>query len=245
MSAKKNADFEPVSKSKLADELAERLVGLIRSGTYKAGDRLPPIADMARSFGVGHPSLREALKKLEGVGIVKMKHGSGVYVGDGHNALLLSNPMFIGVATQKLLADLITARIPIETTAAGLAALEASDEHLAEMERMLDHAGRHLNDDAILNAANMGFHRQIAAASGNAVLAQLLEVLTDHFQNEQRMILDIHGSRESDHREHRAILTALKNRDAELAETRMQEHLNGVLAAVLRWDGSTDAPVSA
>ena len=75
----KNA-FEPVLRQSLADRLARRIRGLIQNGDYKEGDRLPPIMEMARRFGVGHPTIREALKKLETMGVVEIRHGSGVYV---------------------------------------------------------------------------------------------------------------------------------------------------------------------
>ena len=57
--------FAPVLKQSLSDRLARRIRGLIQKGDYRQGDRLPTIMEMARRFGVGHPTIREALKKLE------------------------------------------------------------------------------------------------------------------------------------------------------------------------------------
>jgi GntR family transcriptional repressor for pyruvate dehydrogenase complex len=105
------------------------------------------------------------------------------------------------------------------------------------MDDLLAHAEAHLDDDDVLNATNMAFHRAIAEASGNGVLHQLLDVLTSLFQAEQRAIIDIYGSRRRDHTEHVAILDALRARDADLAGTRMRAHLEGVRAALLQWDG--------
>lgn len=235
--------FAPVEKSRLTDDLAERILQLIRGGIYKPGDRLPAIMDMARSFGVGHPSVREALKKLESMGVVEIKHGSGVYVGKGQDSLLVSNPMFAGVASKKLLLDLIEARIPIEAQSARLAAVHATDQNLERMEQLLNEAKENLDDAAVLSATNMQFHREIAVASSNIVLAQLQEVVTNLFQREQRLILDIYASREKDHEEHLEILEALSGRDPEGAEARMKEHLQGVREALLQWDPEVD-PVS-
>ena len=225
-----------VPKTSLADDLTERLLQLIQSGQYETGDRLPAIMEMARSFGVGHPTLREALRKLETVGAVEIRHGSGVYVKRGKNVLLVSNPTFIGGASKKLLLDLVEARVPIETQAIGLAADHATDEHLEAMDGLLADAEAHLDDDALLSEANMAFHRQIAVASGNAVLAQLQEVLATLFQQEQRAILNIYGSREKDHQEHAGLLDAIRQRDAEVAEDRMRAHLLGVRDVVRQWD---------
>ena len=62
---------------------------MIQNGVYREGDRLPPIMEMARQFGVGHPTVREALKKLETVGVVEIRHGSGVYVSRSRDVLVL------------------------------------------------------------------------------------------------------------------------------------------------------------
>lgn len=233
-------NIEPVAKSSLADDLAQRVVQLIRSGVYKQGDRLPSIMEMARGFGVGHPTLREALKKLEVIGVVEIRHGAGVYVGRGRDALVVSNPVYAGVVSKKLMLDLVDARMSIEVTSAGLAAQHATEANLAYMARLLDEAESNIDDDDVLSANNMAFHREIAIASGNVVLAQLQDVLTRLFQQEQRVILGIYGSRKKDHAEHRGLLEALKQRNVALVEERMKAHLEGVREALLRWDPERD-----
>jgi GntR family transcriptional regulator, transcriptional repressor for pyruvate dehydrogenase complex len=230
--------LRPLVRQSLSDGLADRVRQLIQSEGFEPGDRLPSIADMSRRFGVGHPTLREALKKLETLGIVSIRHGSGVYVGHTNNALLISNPVFSGAFTEKLLLDLIEARIPIELTSVRLAAVNATPENLREMRSLLARAGESLDDDVELSRVNMAFHREIAVASGNSVLSQLLEVLTNVFQDEQRAILDIYGSRQKDHREHVEIFEALAARNPGLAVERMSAHLEGVREVLLPADGA-------
>ena len=133
----KNA-FEPVLRQSLADRLARRIRGLIQNGAYREGDRLPPIMEMARQFGVGHPTVREALKKLETVGVVEIRHGSGVYVSKSQDVLVLASPDFAGKVTKKLLLDLIQARMPIEMQSTALAVRNATPEHFDEMRALLE-----------------------------------------------------------------------------------------------------------
>jgi len=226
----------PVMKQSLADKLAQQIWQLIQTSGYKAGDRLPTIMDMAQRFKVGHPTVREALRKLETMGTVEIRHGSGVYVTRSDDVLVLASPGYAGEVTKKLLLDLIQARIPIEMQSVALASRNATEEHLEEMRTLLDNAGRSLDDDALLNRINMAFHRQIALASGNEVLTQLLDVLRELFAEEQRLILEVFGSRRRDHDEHLEILAALVARDEPLAVERMRTHLEGVQQALLRWD---------
>lgn len=227
--------FRPVLKQSLSDTLAHQIRKLIHTGEYQEGDRLPAIMEMARRFGVGHPAVREALKKLETIGIVEIRHGSGVYVTRNDDVLVLASD-YRGTVTKKLLLDLIRARTPMEVQSILYAVRNASGEDLQEMRRLLTTAGQHLDDDDVLNSVNMGFHRQIALASSNTVLVQLLDVLQDLFVDEQRMILSIFGSRERDHQEHLGLLEALERRDELLAVERMRKHLEGVEEAVHRWD---------
>ena len=157
--------FEPVLRQSLSDDLAQRLKHLIQVEGHQPGDRLPAITEMARRFKVGHPTLREALKKLETLGVVDIRHGSGVYVGKNHNTLLLSNPLLEAAVSKKLLVDLIEARMAIELKTVALAAAHATDELLEAMQQTLTSAKQNFGNDSALNLANMSFHRQIALAS--------------------------------------------------------------------------------
>ena len=228
--------FEPVVKQSLPDRLARQIRGTIQSGNYRRGDRLPPIVEMAKRFEVGQPSIREALKKLEAMGVVQIRHGSGVFVTRSEEVLVLASPDYAGTVTKKLLLDLIRARTPIEIQSVADCVKNATPEQVRELKRVLTNAGHHLADDEVLNSVNMEFHGKIAEASGNSVTAQLLAVLHELFTDEQRLILGIFGSREEDHKDHLQILEAIERRDEALAVERMRSHLESVHASIQRWD---------
>jgi GntR family transcriptional repressor for pyruvate dehydrogenase complex len=228
--------FGPVVKQSLSDRLARRIRTSIQRGDYSQGDRLPTIMEMARRFGVGHPAIREALKKLETMGVVEIRHGSGVYVTRSEEVLVLASPDYSGEITKKLLHDLIRTRMPLEIQSVTDAVKHATPEHLSEMQRYLVIAGANFDNDDVLHSNNMAFHREIALGSGNTVLTQLLDVLQELFTKQQRMILGIFGPRERDHQEHLGILEALERRDETLAIERMRKHLEGVQDAILSWD---------
>src|ERR1700761_9042334 len=139
--------FAPVLKQSLSDKLAQRIRAMIQKGEYKQGDRLPPIMEMAKRFGVGHPTIREALKKLETMGFVEIRHGSGVYVSRSEEVLVLASPDYGGTVTKKLLLDLINARMPLEMTSVAEAVKNATLEDLVEMRRLLTTAGQNLSND--------------------------------------------------------------------------------------------------
>ena len=160
----------PIPRQSLADDLAQRIRRLIARREYEAGDRLPSIAEMARHFGVGAPTIREALTKLETLGVVEIRHGSGVFVGQHQDRLLIPNPVHGREPSKKLLLDLVEARLPIEVQSAMLAATHATAGHLQELEALLARASANLDDGELLNQTNLAFHRLIAIASGLSLI---------------------------------------------------------------------------
>jgi len=228
--------IRPVMKRSLSDRLAKRIRTAIQSGDYKEGDRLPAIMEMARRFGVGHPTVREALKKLETIGVVEIRHGAGVFVSRSHEVLLMASPDYTGTVTRKLLLDLLETRISLEVESIACAVRHATEEQIAGMRESLAKAAACMNNDAELKVANMTFHRHIALASNNAILAQLVDVLQDLFTDEQQGILNIIGSREQDHREHLELLQAIEARDEQLCASLMRSHLEGVRQAIILWN---------
>ncbi|HEU4989612.1 MAG TPA: FadR/GntR family transcriptional regulator [Gemmatimonadaceae bacterium] len=227
---------EPVTRQSLSDRLAQRIQEMIRGGSYRPGDRLPAIMELARSFGVGHPTIREALKKLETVGMVEMRHGSGVYVTRSDDILVLTAPDYAGTVTKKRLLDLVRTRMPLEIQSVTDAVRNVTAEQIGEMRRLLEQAADHATDGDVVRESNLKFHQQIALASGNLVLAQILSVLRDLFGAEQQIILGVYGLRERERHEPAGILDAIVAGDAALAATRMRQHLEGVESALEQWD---------
>ena len=162
------------------------------------------------------PTLREALKKLDAMGAIEVKHGSGIFVGEHINSLFLM--------------------IQIEVAAAGLAAKNADDGQIKAMENILREAGENLHNDAVLNELNINFHHEISSASGNSVFSQIIGVLSHFFQNEQLLLIDIFSSKKKDHDTHLRILDAIRDRDEKKAMDIMRKHLESVRDAIENWD---------
>lgn len=223
----------PVQRQSLVDEVAQRVRQLIQQRGLQPGVRLPSIARMARELGVAPPTLREGLRKLEMLGLVEMRHGAGVFVGRDADPLLVTNP-FESAASRKVLLDLVEARTAMEPACAALAAQNATPAHLARMREALERAGARLDADEGGGEPDRGFHGEIARASGNVVLHQLLDALGGAMRQEQRIVSRTRELRARFHAEHLAILDALERRDAGLAAERMRAHLLGVREALLQ-----------
>ena len=173
--------FAPMEKQSLADRLAREIRESILAGTYARGDRLPSIMEMAKRFGVGHPTLREALKTLEAMGMVEIRHGSGVYVARNEDQLLHATPDFAGRMTKKLLLDLIAARMPLEMLSAAEAVRHEFADHLqqatADPEEGRARRSRHedLHQRALAAARQTVFRMRADGDIGDAAFHRLEE----------------------------------------------------------------------
>jgi GntR family transcriptional repressor for pyruvate dehydrogenase complex len=226
----------PLPKQTLADNLASELKKYIIKNRFYPGKKLPATSVLAKNFGVGMPTLREALKKLETIGAIEVKHGSGIFVGENLNSIIFVNPIVSDeLPTKKQLLDLIEARMSIELSTAELAAQNASLKDIRKMENLLKEAKLHLDNDIILTQKNMAFHLAIAAASGNIVYMHLVEVISKLFSIEQRLIIEIFKYRDKDYIQHMEIFEAIKNHNKDLTVTLMRAHLDIVRESILRW----------
>lgn len=220
-----------IARESIPDQVARAILDFLRNEGYQAGDRIPSTKVLCEQFGVGYPTLREALQQLETLGFIRVRHGAGIFVENLEERLFVANPMEQRLSP-KALVDLIQARKAIEPAAASLAAMWASEEEINEMRACLETSREHLSDDSKLSRSNMNFHRLVAKASGNEVFEQLMTILTGFYYREQEAILVIYDAREKDHEEHWAIFQAIERGDPMEAGRLMQSHLEGVEQAL-------------
>lgn len=210
------------------DVVVQRIKTMIIDGELSPGHRLPIEKDLATRLGVSRGSLREGVRALTLMGVLETRQGSGMYVTSLDASLLLA-PMNFVVDLQPSGAQHVhSVRRTLETDAASRAALHISDEEISDASRILDAAEDAIartDHEAVLEA-DMAFHRLIAAASGNPVLAALIEALSSRTIRDRmwRAISDENAD-SATAEEHRAILRALRDHDPHAASIRMANHL--------------------
>lgn len=219
-------------RSSLSSALSQGILALMRDEQLQAGDRLPSVRELSGRFGVAIPTLREAIRRLEAFGVVEVRHGSGIFVRSAQPPMMLANP-HASTVDRKVILDLIEARMLFEPWCAGVAAQSPGSPGVAALRDILARAEAALEgDDAALERANMAFHREVAACAGNAVLSQVMALLTEIYSSEQSAMLTISNQRRQDHLEHCAVLEAIEQGDSALASQRMRDHLASVRATL-------------
>lgn len=226
-----NADRAAVRGNRVYHNIFEELQQRIRQGDWLPGDRIPSIAQLAKELQVGAGTIREALRSLQSIGLVKIEHGSGVYVTGVRPATELSSH-FQNVGDGLLLALAETRRI-VEPELAFLAAERGTDDELTQIEglvRQMEEEDRKGNDFAELDVL---FHRQIAHAARNPILYQTIEGVSDLFLESRRAILLDPNAVLRALRYHALIADALKLRNAPQSRLLMLGHMNSMLEEVL------------
>ena len=117
--------MEPIRKESLADAVSDRVLALIREGTYRAGDRLPTERELAGQLGVGRTSVREGLRYLEKLGVLDIHQGRGMMVRSLSLEDLFLNSLPVSAIVElpeKQIRDIMHARRVLELESARLAA---------------------------------------------------------------------------------------------------------------------------
>ncbi|MFO1308806.1 MAG: FadR/GntR family transcriptional regulator [Burkholderiales bacterium] len=218
--------FHSIEPRRLYRQIADQIRGLIKSGEFPAGSRLPPERDLAKQLGVSRPSVREALIALEVEGLVEVRIGSGIYVlaPGGAGDVPAANEAAAGPF------ELLRARYVIESECAALAAKSAKKAQVVAIESALDEMERERRDGRQPLAGDRLFHMRIAEATGNGALVHVVKLLWDERVGPLYQQLEHHyDSPElwtAAMAEHRSVLKAIAGRDPAGARAAMQRHLN-------------------
>jgi GntR family transcriptional repressor for pyruvate dehydrogenase complex len=222
----------------LSGNLVEAVVQMIADEGLVAGQRLGPQRELAARFGVAVPTLREALRRLEGLGIVSLRHGSGIYVGVNYNRSVLPNAV-LPKADRERLVELTEARALIEPAIAERAAVVREPAGLARLRELLEEARICLKaGDDRLWRVNVDLHRAIAATAGNTIVTEVLDVILLIHAEDQRRILMLHGDPKADLEEHSELVRLITEGRADLVGERMRKHLTDVVDTIGRPSGN-------
>src|SRR5215207_1139873 len=143
--------LSPVERNSLADQVAKKILDLVRTGNLKPGDQLPPERNLAQMLQVSRPSLREAMRGLQILGVVKTRQGGGAYISSLDAADLLGPLQFLITLNTQNVHALYESRVLID---GGIARMATERLSLPDIDRLLAivDVQRKLVNDAI------GFH---------------------------------------------------------------------------------------
>ncbi|MBU3666390.1 MAG: FadR family transcriptional regulator [Chthoniobacterales bacterium] len=217
----------------LVDSVVDQVRNNIESGAIKPGDRLPSEFELCDRFGVSRTVIREATRRLQALGLVEVRRGRGLFVGNQDSVRdtvqVIRSSLSVSLAD---LAKFTDFRNAIESHAARQAALKATAGDVEKLQDLCDRLTSTVEKDEDLEATqrlDIAFHQHIAKIAGNDLLAQILQLVEDMMrksivQSTQGQILDPVAIRLL----HQKIVDAIRDRDPLRAEQAMREHMEAV-----------------
>lgn len=231
--AEKNAVRQPdwgpqIKRVAISDEVISRFRDLIASRALKPGCRLPSERDLTEALGVSRPTLRQAMKGLQLLGIIRSRQGDGSYLANSTSDFLRA-PLEFAIAFKGMAKhDLFEARQAIEVKLAALAARRRTQEDLNQMRRALAGMNAAKGSPDQYCEHGLRFHNCIAQASKNAVMISIIEMLSDMLVQSRRESVRLLTDYEGSYRGHEQIFLQIEKGDAKGAADAITEHFRSM-----------------
>jgi fatty acid metabolism transcriptional regulator FadR len=220
--------LKPVEKQRVAEEIAEQLRSLILNGQYPPGSKLPPERELSKRLRVNRASLREALKKLEHLGLVRIRQGDGTRVQNfmetgGIELVQHLLPLAAG-GKPELIRDLLEFRRIFGRELSRLAASRGDKTDFGKLRALADKA------DAVTGALELfeldfDFYVAIAQLSGNQVMLLLINTVRDGVRSFMPFLANLAAPGDLVRKHHRELIAALEKGDASNAARISDEYL--------------------
>lgn len=235
--------LKPVEKQRVAEEIVEQLRSLILTGQYPPGSKLPPERDLSKRLGVNRASLREALKKLEHLGLVRIRQGDGTRVTNfmetGGIELVQHLLPLAGRNHPELIRDMLELRRIFGREIARLAAYRAGTDGLARLTALADKADAAETPTALFET-DFEFYVALTQVAGNTVMGLLINTVREGVRSYMPLLANLTASPESVRAHHRALIDAVAAKDAERAGKIADDHLRSGAELAARMGGRSE-----
>ena len=220
--------IEPIRKTRVAEEIADRIRVLILDGTFPPGQPLPAERPLAERFGVSRGSIRDAFRTLETIGLLVTRHGQGTFPQELDVDRLVAPLASVLSYRPDLQDELLDVRRMFEPAVVRVAATRVTDEDLADLQRVLDAQRKKLKTGRSAIVEDTAFHAILARATRNRVVVSIMATLNGLLVESRKLTLKQKGRPGRSVRGHEAVVSALRRRDADAASDAMREHIDQI-----------------
>lgn len=227
--------LEAIERRTTVDLVVDRITRVIKEQKLAAGSRLPGELELVKKLQVSRPVLREALARLQSLGLVDIQRGRGAFVGDANslaNCVRLLQSA-VTISPQELLsyAEL---RSAIEVQAVRQAAEKATVEDIDELTALLKQLDNQELPYADALEIDFRFHRKLIEIAGNILMQNLMEVIYEFVLTQMVRTTPTQCENRLGRKLHHAIVKAIREHDPDAAELAMRQHMQVVLEGLKR-----------
>lgn len=225
-----------LSRETLAEQAARNLMAFIEAKDLKPGKWLPPETQLAADLGVSRPVIREALKSLEGKGIIEVVSGKGAVVKPLDSEVLrLFFQRAMRIESEAII-DLMELRRALEVQSVALAARRHTPEELSQLTDIVAEMRRNLDNPDAYVALDVVFHQLIATMTRNAMMVHMVVALREALKEVlQESLLRPYAEEQLERVQvgHEAILASLVQSDVLEAERAMSVHFDEAVMSLV------------
>lgn len=218
--------IKPIQKVNVGEQVYEQLKHLLIEGEWAPGTKIPSENELAEMFNVSRITVRQALQKLNALGLLETRFGEGSFVrvvdvGESMNGLI--PVMYLGEQSAQ---EVFEFRMIIETECARLAARRATTEDIKELKVTLERMVKCENDRDLngFSVADLDFHFKIAQITRNALVIKTMSILRDVLESSMYDVIDKMGC-ENGIFYHTEIIRAIEEKEEVTAANMMKEHI--------------------
>jgi len=212
--------FTEINKKNLSDEVAAQIINRIISGALVPGEKLPPEREVSEKMNVNRHTLREALRKLESLGLLSVRQGDGIYIKDyrdSGNLELLKHILYLKKdKTGEVFKDILELRRIISPEMAEKAALNRTESDIESFQQILA-------SEKSLIEKDMSIHQIIARAGNNILYIFILNFFNDIFKDFGQLYFTIDENIKITSKFHSEISKAIIAGDAKSAKKIMAD----------------------
>ncbi|MFJ9419227.1 FadR/GntR family transcriptional regulator [Streptomyces sp. NPDC101227] len=221
-----------MARGTMAEGTQARIKQLILRDGLAPGDPLPPESELVRLLDVSRNSVREALKALQAVSIVEVRHGYGTYVGP-----LTLEPFVEGVAFRAAVAhrhgqpglyELMEVREALEAGLIPAVARSLPAQDLAALKDLVRQMAREAQGGQVQSSTDRAFHQALYRSLGNVLLVEVLDAFWVALRQVREHCADGSQDPQETARQHQAIVEALEAGDGDRAVAAMHRHFDGI-----------------
>lgn len=224
-----------IRRGTLTEQAIESLLGLLQEGKLKPGDRLPPQRELASLMGLSATVVREAVRGLASMKVIHVVHGRGAYVSHVSPKDFIRPEALFSILDRETMLHAIEVREILEVEAIALAAKRATADDLLGMERSLSKIERALSSGRDPLMHSPGFHADLAAATHNPVLTEIIKPFIELMARGARVIsANVPDAVEREWASHSELYEAIRSRDPEMARSRMRAHLEEAESLIIK-----------
>lgn len=215
----------PVSRSKLYEQVVDRIRAHVAESGLRAGDKLPSERDLAERLGISRASVKQAIVVLEVQGLLDVRHGGGTYLRK--NSLDVE-PVEELMARRRRLPDVLEAREALETKLAELAARRRTDADLEMIDAALEFMAVEIADGGSGEQGDRLFHAAVTAAAYSSILAEFMRSIAEQIAESRHESLRQPGRPSRSLAQHQRIADAIRAADPRAAAAAMRRHVQTV-----------------